>query len=430
MKRMNFLIGMAGISLALGMTVIGCDTGGGGGGVPGTSGGSGVPSTAKARDFLSTQSPSPVASPPLLFAFMDSETGNAVGVYKVGSVANQLIAHDAIFPHDGIPGFVAKFSLTETETTTMSKTITNSVEKSLSAGVSTKVSTGVEVSALAGMIKAKGSVELGASVEAGRKQIDSYQTAESVTKTRTFNQIFEFNFDARPAGYYIFGAFSYVDYYVAVSVNPTTKTVVETTLYHGINSVPVTALEYSATNPTAEGGLAIGNNKKLNVNFTADPVKIVEEAAKNPVAAPPVVETPALKTSSSVYVYGGDSIKIDDNSGQKHTDNTHRVELGIDALKMAGYTKINIAMDIQIRAQDTGDGRKIWLDIDNERVWLVENLNVTNTSWYNVKYNHSVNINSFKNDSRFRFGFSTKEYFWNDAIWFFNEANVTFTAVK
>lgn len=30
MKRMNFLIGMAGISLALGMMAVGCDTGGGG----------------------------------------------------------------------------------------------------------------------------------------------------------------------------------------------------------------------------------------------------------------------------------------------------------------------------------------------------------------------------------------------------------------
>jgi hypothetical protein len=38
MKKINFLIGMAGISLALAMTVIGCDTGtssgGGGGGTP------------------------------------------------------------------------------------------------------------------------------------------------------------------------------------------------------------------------------------------------------------------------------------------------------------------------------------------------------------------------------------------------------------
>jgi hypothetical protein len=427
MKRMNFLIGMTGISLALGMMVIGCDTGGGGGGGPGTGGGGGS-SKEPAREFLSAQVPSPVASPPLLFAFMDPSTGNAVGVYKVGSIANQLIAHDALFYHDGLPGLAITFSLTNTNETAISRTITNSVEASVSAGVTTKVSVGVEAKVLGG--KVKGEAEVGASVEAGIKELESYQTTESVKTSRTFSQVYNFDFTERPEGYYIFGAFSFVDYYIAVSVNPSTKTVVKMDGYHGIDSAPVTKLEYSATNPTASGGLAISNNKKLNVNFTADPVKIVEEAAKNPVVTPPVVETPALKTTSSVYVYDGDSIRIDESTGQKHTNNTRQVGLDIDALKKAGYTKISIAMDIQIRAQDTGDGRKIWLDIDNERVWGVDNLNVTNKDWYNVKHNQSVDINAFKTESKFRFGFDTKDYILSNAIWYFNEANVTFTAVK
>jgi hypothetical protein len=277
MKKI-FLIGMAGISLALGMMVVGCDTGGG----SSSRGLSDEPSTASARAFLAAQVPRPEASPPLSFAFIDPVTKNAVGFYKIGYIANQVIAYSYLY-YDGIKGFAPKFILTDTRETVISNTITSSVETSVSAGatatVSTAVEGGVDIAGLA--VKAKNEFEFGVSLGTAVTKLESYQSVETVRTTQTFTQEYPYNFDPRPEGHYIFGAFSYVDYYVAVSVNPSTKTVVGTTLYHGIaNSVPEIALEYSATDIRTNGGLAIGDNKKLNVDFTADPEKIIEEAAK------------------------------------------------------------------------------------------------------------------------------------------------------
>jgi hypothetical protein len=277
MKKRNFLIAMAGISLALGMMVIGCDTDGG----SNTKVKEGDIYAIPKRTFLSEQVPHPEASPPLLFAFTDT-TGNAVGVYKVGYIANQIIAY-SYFHYNGMGGTSTTFALTKTDETVISNLIADSVEGSVSVGATAKVSlgaeAGVDVSGFAAKVKEE--LEIGVSIGTTLAKMESYQTSKSVRTSETFNQVFNYNFDTYPEGHYVFGAFSYVDYYVAVSVNPSTKTVVGTTLYQGIaSSVPELALEYSATNPTASGGLAISDNKKLNVNFTADPVKIIEEAAK------------------------------------------------------------------------------------------------------------------------------------------------------
>lgn len=279
MKKI-FLIGMAGISLALGMMVVGCDTGTGGG--SNTKVKEGDTGDIPERTFLSTQVPHPEASPPLVFAFTDPDTGNAVGVYNVGYIANQIIAY-SYFHYNGMGGASTSFSFTTTGETVISDTITNSVETSVSAGATATVSTGVEVGVDVDMLTAKVKKEasLGVSLGTAVTKLESYQSTKTVRTTETFNQVFNYNFDTYPEGHYVFGAFSYVDYYLAVSVNPSTKTVVGTTLYQGINSgVPELALEYSATSPTARDGLAISDNKKLNVNFTADPEKIIEEAAK------------------------------------------------------------------------------------------------------------------------------------------------------
>jgi hypothetical protein len=133
-------------------------------------------------------------------------------------------------------------------------------------------------------------------------------------------------------------------------------------------------------------------------------------------------------------VYDGDSIKIVEGGGDKHTLN-QPVGLDIEELKKLGYKNITVAMSIEIRAQDTGDRRNIWLDIDGSQVWKLENINVNNTSWYKITKTASVPISYFKDSSEFRFGFNLPnegniQYWLNDGIWFFNTADVTFTAVK
>jgi hypothetical protein len=86
-------------------------------------------------------------------------------------------------------------------------------------------------------------------------------------------------------------------------------------------------------------------------------------------------------------------------------------------------------MSIEVRAQDTGDGRDIWLDIDGGQVWKESNINISWTSWRTISYSTTVSVSSLSNSPIFRFGLhQAKDYFWTDAIWFFNTANVTFTA--
>jgi hypothetical protein len=309
MKRMNFLIGMVGISLALGMMVIGCDTGSGGG--SNTKVKEGDTAAIPERTFLSTQVPHPEASPPLVFAFTDPDTGNAVGVYNVGYIANQIIAY-SYFHYNGMGGASTTLSLTTTNETVISNTITNSVETSVSAGATATVSTGVEVGVDVDMLTAKVKKEssLGVSLGTAVTKLENYQSTKTVRTTETFSQIFNYNFENYPVGHYVFGAFSYVDYYLAVSVNPSTKTVVGTTLYQGINSgVPELALEYSATSPTARDGLAISDNKKLNVDFTADPVKIIEEAAKQVGGIKLPIDVWGKKKSYSYKVLAGGELR-------------------------------------------------------------------------------------------------------------------------
>ncbi|GHV67611.1 hypothetical protein FACS1894199_13430 [Bacteroidia bacterium] len=469
--------------------------------------------------FLSAQSPIPVTSPDLLIAYKDAEHIN--GIYFVGSIANQIIAYDDVRFYDG-KGLTMEYSMSNTTEQLISSTITSSVEAGINVNETVKASVGVEIDMF--LAKVKEQVEVSATIGTSLKEFESYQTTESVKTTITSSKKATYPFADRPEGYYIYGSFAFVDYYVEVSIDPATKKVVARTVYHGIYSpVPIYALQYSETNPFAGRGLLIADDKKLNVDFDVDVDKVISEANKNTdkqtaitptIAGHPVSAsygqnaaatalsvtvtatdggtlsyqwyantsnsttgaskvgtnsasyTPAtsevgtlyyyvmvtntkngststiessvatvdiIATSSSVHVYDGDAIRSDYNDGDKHTLE-RPVGLNIDALTSLDYTTINIAMSIEIRAQDTGDGRNIWLDIDGSRVWIAENVNVNKTSWYKLNKTASVPIGYFNNSSVFRFGFWTKDYKFlgigNDAIWFFNTADVTFTAVK
>ncbi|MDR2090970.1 MAG: hypothetical protein LBP62_04895 [Clostridiales bacterium] len=135
--------------------------------------------------------------------------------------------------------------------------------------------------------------------------------------------------------------------------------------------------------------------------------------------------------SITVYVYDGDSVRSDDNKygGHRHTKE-RSIGLDIDRLKEKGRKTIKITMEFQIRAQDKGDGRSIWLDLDGKRVFLKENLNVNKEEWYTVKYEVTVPIDSFTTYTKFRIGLETKAYAFTDAVWWFNTAYVTFEAQR
>jgi hypothetical protein len=425
-KPTKFITGMLAIFMALVPLVfgmVGCDTGTGGGSSS-RDPGDGVPTINTTRyEAVANASGEPDV--------IDSYTDGTYNYYllHVGYVKLVPIAYGDSPYYNGVTP-IEVYSSTSKVTT---KSIEASIEKCFSNTVTNsdtqEYSAGIKVGATYGIVSGELSAGWkGSWTNAEAKSYsttNTYTTAESLSTTDTNTIKYTIGENGEAVGSYRLTWFATCDMYLFLKLNANNTQVIE--VLESAYARPASYRPLIDYDPDISGEFKKNSNSS-SIKVDPDFYKELEIPTKT--VKDPVVETPALKTSSSVYVYGGDSIKIDDNSGQKHTDNTHRVGLDIDALKQVGYTKINMAMDIQIRAQDTGDGRKIWLDIDNERVWLVENLNVTNKSWYNVKYNHSVDINSFKNDSRFRFGFSTKEYFLNDAIWYFNEANVTFTATK
>ena len=139
-----------------------------------------------------------------------------------------------------------------------------------------------------------------------------------------------------------------------------------------------------------------------------------------------------VKTSSMVN-YTGDKIRIDEANGKRYTPYE---KVGLDALRLAeiGYTKIEINMDVEIRAQDKGEGRNMWFDLltDGKSTYnqnLLENADLQNTEWENTYASAIVDITKFNKASEFRFGFEqTNTYFWTKAIWWANNPVCYFTA--
>jgi hypothetical protein len=137
------------------------------------------------------------------------------------------------------------------------------------------------------------------------------------------------------------------------------------------------------------------------------------------------------QTVSSVHVYDGDAIRSDGKRyrGHRHTK-AYSVGLDIDRLKERGYRTIKITMTFEIRAHNVGDGRSIWLDLDEKCVFKQSNLNVNKTEWYYVTYTTNISIDDIKTTTKLRIGFETKPYPFNDAVWWFDEADIRFEAVK
>jgi hypothetical protein len=231
---------------------------------------------------------------------------------------------------------------------------------------------------------------------------------------------------------YAFAMFSMMDFYQTFTYNPSNGTATPATengkpvvYYDILDMFSYQICEYVPVEEIKFKTLEAWNSFK--------PVFSDEDQAKlNSSKENGDKEQPAdVKTSSSVYVYDGDSLKIDNNTGHVHTKN-RPIELDIVKLRALGYKNIKITMDVEIRAENTGDGRAIWLDVDNAKVWKISNLNLTWTSWQRKTYTQTVSIVSFKDTSVFRFGFENdnKDAFLNAKRWWFNEATVTFSAVK
>ncbi|MDR3216251.1 MAG: hypothetical protein LBT55_02390 [Clostridiaceae bacterium] len=137
------------------------------------------------------------------------------------------------------------------------------------------------------------------------------------------------------------------------------------------------------------------------------------------------------KTSVTVHVYDGDSIRSDDSrySGHRHTKE-YAVGLDIDKLKEKGFRAVKVTMTFEIRAQNMGEGRSLWLDLDKRCIFKRSNINVDKMNWYKVTYTVTVSIDDISTASKFRIGLETKASAFSDAIWYFNTANITFEAVK
>jgi hypothetical protein len=137
------------------------------------------------------------------------------------------------------------------------------------------------------------------------------------------------------------------------------------------------------------------------------------------------------ETSVTVHVYEGNSIKSDGNKnrGHKHTQE-YSIGLDFDKLVAQGYKTVKITMSVQIRAEDKGSGRRIWLDLDKRNVFKRENLYVGNTNWHYISYVFTVPISEINVFTKFRIGFETERYPFSEAIWWFNSADVTFEVVR
>ena len=411
--------GLTALMLAAVM-IAGCDTptGSGGGGDGGGGGGEQTPinlasvnSIQEEIDNKTTVTKNSAASNTgkLVGAAYDTTSGNYKLLYKIGRI-NDLFSH---YVTNGIPGGKG-YGLSYT---TSKETVTS---QSLNTTIAASVTTGGEYG-VDKVVVAKVFYETTVEVA-----VSATTTIEQAISTgSTYSYSFEY-LDSDKL--YAFAMFSSMDFYQIFSYNPNTHVATpinengKPLVYYDIlKTFSYQIYEYVPEDEIVFKTLEAWDSFTPAFS-TADTALI--EASKTPVSPP-------SGTSSSVYVYDGDSIKIEATKGQRHTVN-RPVGLDITTLKNLLYKNIKITMSVQIRGHDGGDGRQIWLDINNTRKWGIENLNVpANSKWERREFTHTMAISEFNNSSTFRFWFDTKHDIWdfNDAIWYFNEATVTFTAV-
>lgn len=344
-----------------------------------------------------------------------------VGWVRYAYVSTLFIKH-----YNGVTPVTA--TVTSVEENTVTSTITNSVSKSITtsgtAGVKSEFTGAVKGSLFGVEVSASTKLEWNASLTHSVNDTESaselYSEVKRISNSETTSvTIGQHN---EPAGHYRYALYAVCDVYFLVKTslgdNPQLKSL-ETVVSARRESI-LPYFEY-AEDGVFDNTPLDGNTITLEQDFY--------KGLTHPTKTTPTPPVDLVKTDSTVFVYDGDAKRIDEHTGHVHTFE-RPVGLDIAALKAAGYRNIFITMDVRLRAHDTGDGRSIWLDIDQSRVWERTNLNISWTKWERRTYTHTVAIDNFTNTSKFKFGFNTKSYFWNDAIWFFDDANVIFTAVK
>jgi hypothetical protein len=365
------------------------------------------------------------STPKVLDSYTD-KTGNHHYLIEVGNIRNTYISTILIANYNGLtPMSLSKTTISET---TVANSITDIVSTSITTSDTQSYTVGIEAAwkkkfPVAGTFSAKLKYQWTGSWTNSKTETNSIETSYSTIKSLadSITTSFTIGEHGEPAGWHRYALYAVCDVYFVISTSSDKSQLLGwDTVVSARDDTLLPHMEYS------QNGLFDNSPEVENtINFSDDFFKSLPTPTKNTPEPPPS----HVKTSSSIDVYDGDAIRNDEKTGHKHTVN-RPVDLDIDMLKALGYKKINIQMSVEIRAQNKGDGRQIWLDIDNSRVWGVDNLNVDKTSWYKKEYTHSMSINSFSNTSQFRFGFDTKDYVWTDAIWWFNTAIVTFTAVK
>jgi hypothetical protein len=414
MKNNGFVFGLTVAAVLVALAFAGCDTGTVDDTVTGGNIGTDVPSYANSvqekinKETEVTKNPSAASGGKLISAAYNTD-GSYTLLYKIGRI-------DGLFSNyvtNGIPGGeVYGIAYTTNVSAAYSASFNTTVSSSVSAGVSVE----------SPILKSSVECTVGVSIS------ETISVQQAVGSGTTYSYNFA-KFDSDKL--YAFAMFSMMDFYQTFTYNPNNNTAIPATengkpvvYYDILNMFSYQICEYI---PVEEIKF-----KTLDAWDSFNPVFSDEDRAKlNSAEENGDEEQPAdMKTLSTVYVYDGDSLKIDDNTGHVHTNN-RPIELDIAKLKALGYKNIKITMDVEIRAHDTGAGRAIWLDIDNAKVWKISNLNVTWKSWEQRTYTQTVAIASFKDTSVFRFGFEndTKD-FWTDKIWWFNRATVTFSALK
>lgn len=140
-----------------------------------------------------------------------------------------------------------------------------------------------------------------------------------------------------------------------------------------------------------------------------------------------------VKTVVVTKTSNSGNIKIDEDSGDVYSP-YDLIDLDFEKLKEIGYQKIEVNIEISIRAQDKGVGRDMWFCVYKKSSQsfdkrLMDYADIEYTDWKENYASIVTDINKFDNASQFRFKFAqSKRYFWTDAIWWVKGANLCFSA--
>lgn len=306
---------------------------------------------------------------------------------------------------------------------TLSEGVQNTTSVCITEGMKSSIEASLGGADFGFSIKSKleTSLELEQSWSSSYNKESSVSTADTWSTQANFNHTFTAN---DPAGSYRYAMYAKVsDVYFVYITSPDKQRLLywNTSVCVRANEGRELRFEYSVDgtfdydHPSAEDLLG----------FPVDFWKNLGDPSNLPIVQVSY-NVPGLGDSSSA--------KIHKNTDDKHTGNI-LVGLPIDKLIACGYQTVTVTMEVETRAHgnlDKGNGRKIWLDIDNASVWNQSNINISWTSWTKRTYSATIPITSFNNTSPFRLGFSheSSDNNQNWTTWYFNGATVTFKANK